>query len=328
MADRAEIETFLASSGWAGAARAPLAGDASSRSYDRLSRGTARAVLMKAPPGTEIARFVRIGAWLAEAGYSSPAILARDDDKGLLLLEDFGDALMARRLETHPEDEAGLYAAITEFLADLHRHTPPADLSRLDGEGLAALLDLVPEHYPRADRGAAREVAQRIADTFEALSQEPFVMCLRDFHAENIILLERPGHARLGLLDFQDAVQAHPAYDLVSALQDARRDVSPEVEARELARYAALCGIDADRFSAIYALIGVQRALRIMGIFAKLARVDRKPRYLGFMPRVWGYVERNLAHPELAGLARCVEAAYPAPTPDLIEELRHDADRT
>ncbi|KEO54303.1 aminoglycoside phosphotransferase family protein [Thioclava pacifica] len=325
MTEKGSIPAFLARAGWSDALRAPLAGDASARSYERLTRAGETAVLMKAPPGPEIARFLRIGAWLSEAGFSTPQPLARSDEDGLLLLEDFGDALMARRLADHPEEEPALYREITEMLLALHRHAPPEDLARLDGAGLASLLDLVPAHYPCTDQTAAAQLKSAIAETFETLSQEPFVMCLRDFHAENIILLDRPGLARLGLLDFQDAVQAHPAYDLVSALQDARRDVSPSVERAEIAHYAAATGLDLDRFTAIYALLGTQRALRILGIFAKLCRVDGKPHYLAFMPRVWAYIERNLSHPTLGHIAALLRAAYPRPTPDLIKELQADA---
>ncbi|OOY29526.1 hypothetical protein BMI90_04600 [Thioclava sp. L04-15] len=325
MAETGSIIAFLARAGWADATRAPLAGDASARSYDRLSRAGQTAILMKAPPGPEIERFLRIGAWLSQAGFSTPQPLARSDEEGLLLLEDFGDALMARRLAEHPEEEPALYREITEMLLALHRHAPLEDLARLDGAGLASLLDLVPAYYPCTDPAAAAQLKTAIAKTFDALSQESLVMCLRDFHAENIILLDRPGLARLGLLDFQDAVQAHPAYDLVSALQDARRDVSPAVERTQIAHYAAAAGLDHDRFAEIYALLGTQRALRILGIFAKLCRVDGKPHYLAYMPRVWAYIERNLAHPALAELAAFLRAAYPPVTPELIKELQADA---
>ena len=123
-----------------------------------------------------------------------------------------------------------------------------------------------------------------------------------------------------GILDFQDAVSVHPAYDLVSGLQDARRDVSPEIEAAEIARYIAATGVDGDRSRAAYALLGAQRSLRIMGIFTRLAQRDGKRRYLAFMPRVWDAIQRNLAHPALAPLARALEG-IPAPGPRVIERI-------
>lgn len=322
MVDPQQIDVFLTLAGWGNAARRPLAGDASARSYDRLTRPGESAVLMKAPPDPELARFERIGSWLASAGFSTPRILARDPANGLLLLEDFGDDLAARHLQAHPEDEPALYAEITDLLLALHQHPPPEDLTLLDGAGLAALLDLVPQHYPCTDPAAASVLREAIAERFDTLSQEAPVMCLRDFHAENIVLLDRPGLRRLGLLDFQDALRAHPAYDLVSALQDARRDVAPEIEAQEIARYARLRGIGPERFATIYALLGLQRALRILGIFARLCRIDGKPGYLDLMPRVWAYISRNIAHPALGDLAPLLRAAYPPPNPALIKELR------
>ncbi|OOY20000.1 hypothetical protein BMI86_11045 [Thioclava sp. DLFJ5-1] len=322
MADEAEIQSFLTAAGWHDASRRPLAGDASARSYERLTRGADRAVLMKAPDGTEIARFTRIGDWLAEAGFSTPNVLARDDAAALLLLEDFGDALAARHLDATPDDEPALYALITEFLADLPRHAPPEDLPLLDGPALADLLDLVPEFYPCTDRAAADALQQAIADKFDTLPAWKPVLCLRDFHAENIILLDRPGLRRLGLLDYQDALRAHPAYDLVSALQDARRDVSPQVEDAEISHYCALTKTDPTTFRLAYGLLGLQRALRILGIFARLTIRDGKPQYLEYMPRVYGYISRNLADPALADLAELFHAAYPAPDPNLIADLR------
>lgn len=322
MADEAKVHSFLAAAGWQDAARSPLAGDASARSYERLTRGADRAVLMKAPNGSEIARFTRIGDWLAEAGFSTPRVLARDDAAGLLLLEDFGDALAARHLDATPEDEAALYALITEFLAELRHHAPPADLPLLDGSALAELLDLVPEFYPCTDRAAADRLQQAITRKFDTIPAWKPVLCLRDFHAENIILLDRPGLRRLGLLDYQDALRAHPAYDLVSALQDARRDVSPQVEEAEIAHYCALTEADTGAFHLAYRLLGLQRAMRILGIFARLCVRDRKPQYLEFMPRVYDYISRNLSSPALAELAELFHAAYPAPDPNLIADLR------
>ncbi|OOY22909.1 hypothetical protein BMI91_15705 [Thioclava sediminum] len=322
MADEAEVQSFLTAAGWHDASRRPLAGDASARSYERLTRGADRAVLMKAPDGAEIARFTRIGYWLAEAGFSTPNVLARDDAAGLLLLEDFGDALAARHLDATPEDEPALYALITEFLADMPRHPPPEDLPLLDGPALADLLDLVLEFYPCTDRAAADALKQAIADKFDTLPAWKPVLCLRDFHAENIILLDRPSLRRLGLLDYQDALRAHPAYDLVSALQDARRDVSPRVETAEIAHYCALTTTDPGAFQLAYRLLGLQRALRILGIFARLTIRDGKPQYLEYMPRVYAYISRNLADPALADLAELFHAAYPAPDPNLISDLR------
>ena len=321
MGEAAVLRSFLVSAGWDDARRVPLAGDASARSYDRLTRNGESAVLMRAPAGDEMTRFLRIGEALAQAGFSTPAIYARDEDAGLLLLEDFGDALAARSLADAPEREAEIYAQITDLLLALQKVPPPDFLPLLDGRGLADLLALTPRWYRCHAPERALQLADKIATRYAELAQEPDSICLRDFHAENIILLERPGPRRLGLLDFQDAVRCHPAYDLVSALQDARRDVSRDCETREIARFAALSGVEPARFTAIYALLGVQRALRILGVFARLCLRDGKPGYLALMPRVWRNIERNLSHPALADIAQDLRASYPAPTADYLAEL-------
>ena len=146
---------------------------------------------------------------------------------------------------------------------------------------------------------------------------------MRDFHAENLIW---NGDAALGLIDYQDAVACHPAYDLVSALQDARRDVDPRIEADCIARYLAATGLDRDRFRAAYALLGAQRNLRIVGIFTRLCLRDGKPRYLDFMPRVRDHLQRDLGHPALTPLARII-ADIPAPDSAAIERIRRQCAR-
>jgi aminoglycoside/choline kinase family phosphotransferase len=333
MTDRGRaIAGFLASAGWAGAARAPLAGDASARRYERLALGGRRAVLMDAPPGRgeDTARFTRVGRWLRARGYSAPEIYAEDHGQGLLLLEDLGDALAARLVAADPALEAEIYTAATGFLADLHRHAPPDFAPRLDGAALADLTAILPEWY-LPGIGAARTpeldaLPGQIAALHDRLTDGQVVMSMRDFHSENLIWLPlRSGCARLGLLDFQDAVATHPAYDLVSLLQDARRDVPASVERAMLAHYTAIRGLDPVRFAAIYALLGAQRALRIIGIFARLALRDGKTSYPALMPRVWAALERNLANPALAELAGSVRAGLPAPTPERIGRLKGQA---
>lgn len=323
-----DITTFLAGAGWDAAHRAPLAGDASARRYQRLSLGAQTAVLMDAPPerGEDTRRFDLVDGWLCDRGYSAPRILAKDHAKGLLLLEDLGDALVARLLGSAPDRERTIYAAATDFLADLHRHPPPAFAAALDGPALAELTALTPEWYLRGigapSSAAADTLPGLVRRLHDRLNDAAPVLSLRDFHSENLIWLpDRAGHARLGLLDFQDAVAAHPTYDLVSLLQDARRDLGHGTEQAMIARYAAARGIEMDDFTAIYALLGAQRALRIVGVFARLALRDRKTHYLAFLPRVWAALERNLTHPALAELASAVRAGLPEPTTERIARL-------
>lgn len=309
----AQRAAFLAGAGWGDARVRPLAGDASARRYFRLTGTPGSAVLMD-DPSRACGPFVAMTGWLRGHGFGAPAILAQDQGAGLLLVQDLGDDLVARVLDRDPGMAQRAYARITDLLVDLHRRPVPDFVAPLDGPVLADQAGLFAEWYPQ---GA--DIAPPIAALHARLAADlPPVLALRDFHAENIIWR---GDAPLGLIDYQDAVACHPAYDLVSALQDARRDVDPAIEADCIGRYLAATGLDPDRFRAAYALLGAQRNLRILGIFARLCLRDGKPRYLDFMPRVWGYVQRNLTHPALAPLA-VVLAAVPAPDAALVESLR------
>ena len=312
---------------WADARLVPLAGDASTRRYFRLldaehdgDQGSDRsAVLMDAAPGTTDS-YVAMTQWLRHRDLHAPEILAADQTEGLLLLEDLGDDLVARVLETDPALAPRIYDRMTDLLVELHGHAAPDWVLRLDGPELAHQVGLFAEYYPAAagTPGKGANVAEVIAALHAELAQDaPPVLGLRDFHAENLIWR---GDDPLGILDFQDAVSVHPAYDLVSGLQDARRDVAPEIEAAQIGRYIAATGVDGDRFRAAYALLGAQRGLRIMGIFTRLAQRDGKRRYLAFMPRVWNAIQRNLAHPALAPLAAALEG-IPAPTAEVIERI-------
>lgn len=321
MTARADLSrAFIAGAGWGDARRGPLAGDASFRRYERLQRDGGSAVLMDAPPPQEDVRpFLRIARHLAGLGYSAPRIIAADTEHGFLLLEDLGDDLFARLLE-RGGDETALYAAAIDFLLDLHGHAAPADIPPYDLARLVDEVGLFADWYLPALRGRATSAAER-AD-FDALwhalaptvaTPERRVLTLRDFHAENLIwLADRRGAARVGLLDFQDAVAGHPAYDLVSLLEDARRDVAPAVAEAMLRRYVASAGGDDAEFRRAYAILGAQRNIRILGIFTRLWKRDGKPGYQRFMPRMWGLVERDLAHPALADLRTWLDAAVPA----------------
>jgi tRNA threonylcarbamoyl adenosine modification protein YjeE len=317
---------FVHAAGWGDARVLPLAGDASARRYFRLTDAQRRAVLMDDPTGA-CGPFVAMTHWLRDRGFAAPALLAEDQQAGLLLVEDLGDDLVARVLAEQPDLAGSIYQRITDFLIALQRHQPPDFVMPLDGPALADQVGLFAEWYPQAV-GAPADLASGIAPTIGRLYADlavdiPPVLSLRDFHAENLIW---QGDAPLGLIDYQDAVATHPAYDLVSALQDARRDVAPEIEADCIRRYLAATGLNEGRFRAAYALLGAQRSLRIMGIFTRLCIRDGKPRYLDFMPRVWTHIEHNLTHPALEPLARIV-ASLPAPTPATIERIRQQCAR-
>ncbi len=300
---------FLAKSGWAGAEILPLAGDASFRRYFRVVAPGRHAVLMDAPPPHEDPRpFLHVADWLSARGFSAPAVLGVDLDHGLVLLEDFGDARMREVVDAAPESEARVYADVVTLLAELHRH-PAADLPPYARAELHREAGLLTEWYcPAVGLNVNVEEYRTAWDAvFGALDDAPVVTVLRDYHAENIMLAEGD---RLGLLDFQDALAGHPAYDLVSLLQDARRDVPLALEAEMRALYAAKAR-PCDGFDAAYAILGAQRNAKIVGIFTRLWKRDGKARYLDYLPRVWGYLERDLAQPALAPVAAWFDANMP-----------------
>lgn len=300
----AEAPDFLAEHGWAGAEIRPLAGDASFRRYFRVSNGSNRAVLMDAPPPHEDPRpFVAVAEWLAEAGLSPPRIIARDLERGLLLLDDLGDARLRETLDATPERETELYETAVDLLVHLHGRPPMPALRPHGLDQWLSELQLFPDWYCKAldldvdaegYRAAWQAVLEPVAD--DGLGP---VTVLRDFHAENIMLVEgRRGVRHFGLLDFQDAVLGHPAYDLASVLEDARRDVTPAVERAMLQRYLTATGCDA-AFESAYWALAAQRNTRILGVFTRLWKRDGKPHYTSFQPRMWGLLERDLQHPAL-----------------------------
>jgi aminoglycoside/choline kinase family phosphotransferase len=306
----AHAPAFHAAHGWGDADILPLAGDASFRRYFRVVAPGRSAVLMDAPPPNEDPRpFLAVAEHLRAQGFSAPEPLARDLANGLVLLEDFGDARMREVVDAAPEAEQRIYREAVDLLVELHRQ-PAAALKPYDMAEYQREAGLFTEWYCPAIELAVDVPGYRAAwaEALAPLEAVPPVTVLRDYHAENIMLLEsREGIYNLGLLDFQDALAGHPAYDLVSLLQDARRDVSPELEAAMLARYRSHEPLD----DAAYALLGAQRNAKILGIFTRLWKRDGKPRYLSFQPRVWGYLERDLAHPALAPVTAWFDANIP-----------------
>ena len=324
MAERNEIITrFLSDAGWGDAERRALAGDASFRRYDRISLNGKVSVLMDAPPPKEDVRpFVRITRHLQGLGYSVPTILAEDAVNGLLLLEDLGDSTYTKALAAKA-DEAELYEAAVDLIADLHNKPPSQTildgLPEYDAERLTAEAELLVDWYMPAqlgrpvDEAAKRAFRDIWAALVPAMTGAERTIVLRDFHADNLIWLPRRGAIKnCALLDYQDAVAGSPAYDLMSLIEDARRNMDPDLEIELLERYQdARPGMDWDAFRDSYATLAAQRHCKVIGIFTRLAKRDGKPIYLGHIPRVWGMLERACEDPLLAPLRAWLDKHMP-----------------
>lgn len=319
---------FLARAGWGAAERRHLAGDASDRSYERLFMNDATAVLMDAPPGKgdDPAAFLAIAAHLRGLGLSAPAALAQDLDHGFLLLEDLGDDLFMRCIAADPALELPLTVAAAVVLAHLQAAPAPEGLPDLGAADWAEAAAFAPDWYGLAATGARADRTAFTAELGNLIATHadgPRVLILRDYHAENLLWLpRRNGLARVGLLDFQLAQLGQPGYDLVSLVQDARRDVGPEVAEAAVRRFMDLTGAEEATFRPALAVLGAQRALRIIGIFARLCLVAGKPGYLAHLPRVWGQLRQNLSHPALNRLATLCDALLPPPTPEILDRIR------
>jgi aminoglycoside/choline kinase family phosphotransferase len=311
------LAAFTAAAGWGDAEVQPLPGDASFRRYFRLARGSGEtAMLMHAPPPHEDpAPFLHVANWLNDNAMRAPAILAAEPQAGWVLTEDFGNDRMRDWLDGNPAAEREAYEAAVEALVALHR-LPPGPFPAYDMATYLRETALLTEWYCPAQ---GLEVdAEGYAAAWEAVlapliaRQQPGVAVLRDYHAENIMLLGGRAGAPQGLIDFQDALVGHPAYDLVSLLQDARRDVPVDLETAMLVHYAGAMGGVSDDFLADYATLGAQRNAKIVGIFTRLDRRDGKSKYLAMIPRVWAALERDLAHPALAPVTDWFDANIPA----------------
>jgi aminoglycoside/choline kinase family phosphotransferase len=307
------IDNFLTSAGWQGARRNALAGDASFRRYERIYMDGKQAVLMDAPPGKEDVRlFVQVAEHLHRFNYSAPKILAQDIANGFLLLEDLGDSIFTKVLHTNPEKEEELYLRAADVLVDIYHQAPKADYvdfapydetlymreCTLFGEWFLPMV--VPEEQAKIHAGYYKAIWQGILPKLQGIRS---VLVMRDYHADNLLWLgERAGLKRVGLLDFQDAVIGSPAYDMVSFLEDARRDVTSKTVQNLISHYIQNTGVSKDNFMTAYAILGAQRNCKIIGIFARLAVRDNKKNYLSYLPRVWKHLEQDLQHPDLKPL--------------------------
>ena len=318
------IQSLLDGAGFGAAAYTYLAADASFRRYARVTGGPRPALLMDAPPGKEDVRpWLAVAGHLRCLGFSAPELFAADEDAGLLLIEDFGDDTFTRVL-ARGGDEAALYDLAVDVLAALHEvaHAdavpdwlPPYDDDRLLGE--AALFT---DWYMPAVLGAPTPPDQRaeFLDLWRAALAPahalPETLVLRDYHVDNLMFLpDRDGIAACGLLDFQDAVAGAPAYDVVSLIEDARRDLGPGIAARVKARYLErFPGLDREAFEVAAAVLAAGRAAKIIGIFTRLWKRDGKPAYLSHIPRLWHLLDGDLSHPSLAPLEAWFAKVVPA----------------
>ncbi|MDA7427645.1 phosphotransferase [Primorskyibacter aestuariivivens] len=312
----AQIAGFLAEAGHGTARRVPLAGDASARRYERIVTDIGDSlILMDADPATgeDTRAFLDIRAHLFRYGFSAPAVFAEDTQAGLLLLEDFGDDVFARVMDRDPSRERPLYRLAADCLSRLHEKPLPEGMLPMDAPALAAMIEPAFSHYAPECSDLLPDAVTAFTEALQPVTEVQPVLALRDFHAENMVLLSgRHGDRQVGLLDFQDAFVTHPAYDLVSMLQDARRDLSDGVEEETLGYFITTTKTDDAAFRHAYAALGAQRNLRILGVFSRLAKARGKPQYLALQPRVWRHVWQNLQHPALHRL-RDVLGSLPAP---------------
>ncbi len=311
---------FLAAHGFGTARREPLPSDASFRRYVRLHGGPVPALLMDAPPPEDVRPFLRIGRHIASLGLSAPKVIAADEKAGFLLIEDFGDATHAALLDAGDADPVTLYTEAAEALAALHAGPPPDGLPAWDSATMARLAaaTFLDWWWPAAFGAPPAEEVRAAFDAALRAMLAPFdgagAFVHRDFFAANLMRLpDRDGPRRTGILDFQDAALGHPAYDLVSLVEDARRDVPEAARQAAIARYVALRGpgLDRDAFLAAMAACAAQRHLRVAALWVRLARRDAKPRYLAYAPRTWALLERALRHSAAAPLAAFLDAHVP-----------------
>jgi aminoglycoside/choline kinase family phosphotransferase len=360
------MRDFLAQAGWGAATLSPLPGDASTRRYLRVAGPAGHAMLMDQPQGVETpaspanaspeerralgynavarlagadcARFVAVADYLRARGLSAPEIYAADPVRGFVLMEDLGNDLYTD-VVAEGGDEPLLYRAAIEALARIHAEDAPATLGSAkslyayDETALLAEIDLMTEWYlplalgRKAEAGEIEDHRAHWRGALRALKSPSRVFVHRDYHAQNLIWLPaRSGNARVGVIDFQDAVAGSRAYDIISLTEDARRDVSPELGEAMTRHYLGAMAraghtLDEDAHRAEMALYAAQRNAKIVGIFARLFKRDGKPRYLGYLPRVWNYLNRDLQHPALAPLKAWYERTIPHEKRGTLESL-------
>lgn len=322
MGDRtALIAEFIAGSEWASWQRIPLAGDASSRRYERLIRDGRSVILMDAPPdnGEDTRPFAQLANWLGSVGLCPPQVLAHAGDIGVMVLSDLGTNDFVRWLTRHPTASDQLYKSAVDVLAHLHGQPADLPLQRMTPQIAGDMVAITGQYYAMTNAG---DLVSSVRAHFDTLAPDADTVALRDYHAENIIWRpDQTGMARIGLLDFQDAFIAPAGYDLASLLRDVRRDVDTALADRMTDYFMQATGAGPD-FRAQLACLGAQRNLRILGVFARLAKTRGKPDYIDLIPRVWDNLMRDLAHPALARLRTATLDCLPSPGPRHLQGLR------
>jgi N-acetylmuramate 1-kinase len=320
--DRDHARTqFLADSGWADAQVEALPADMSFRRYFRLEDRSRRALLMDSPPDKENIRpYAMVDRHLINLGLSAPRIESLDEEAGFAIIEDFGNDTYSR-LIADGQPEQPLYELAVDVLATLHRHPGAADIAVpiYDTEKLILeVVELTDWYYPQRygvdmDASSRTHYVEAWEAVFANLPPVPHTLILRDYHVDNLMILEgRDSVARCGLLDFQDAVLGHPAYDLMSLLEDARRDISDELSQAMYARYRdQMPDTSGDDFGVWYAVLGAQRHAKVAGRFVRFLRRDGNPRNLVHVPRVMRLLNRSLSEPALAPVKAWLDEHMP-----------------
>ncbi len=311
-------EPFLAAHGFGAAQRVPLAADASLRTYTRLLGGPRPALLMDAPPPEDVRPFAALARHFGAAGLSLPEVIAADEAAGFLLIEDFGDATHAALLEAGA-DPVPLYLEAAAALAALHAAPVPPGLPAWDAAAMArataaTFLDWWwPAAFGRDPSAAVRAELDAAIHAMLAPFAGATGFVHRDYFPANLMRLEaRDGPRRTGILDFQDGALGHPAYDVISLVEDARRDVPPTARRAALAAYLnARPGLDRGAFLGAMAACGAQRHLRVAALWVRLDRRDGKPGYLKHGPRCWALLARSLSQPACAPLRDFLDRHVP-----------------
>lgn len=297
-------EQFLIANNYQNFKITKIAGDASFRSYYRINLQNQSLILMYAPPSHEdIEPFIKVARFLRDKNFLAPKIIAIDEQNGFLLLEDFGDISYTKYLQKNPDKELEIYKLACNELIKLHRFKIDSKVIDVPKYNNAVLLRevmlFIDWYLPLNNKSISLKQKHQFNnfwfEQFDQLSQNSNSFVLRDFHADNLMIVNNDNKVKVGLLDFQDALIGSPSYDLVSLLEDARRDVSLKTQQDIIKFYLDNTNCDKDLFLREYSILSLQRNIKILGIFARLAIRDGKKQYLQLLPRVLNNVKNRLS---------------------------------